>query len=80
MTITALLGRLMGFKRVVTSIEDRELENLCSEPRLVDTIIPARTMSQHLLNMVRGLDNIELSTLIEHNALFFTFVANKPEA
>jgi trk system potassium uptake protein TrkA len=78
--ITALLGRSMGFKRVVTSIEDVELESLCSELGLQDTIIPARTMSQHLVNMVRGLDNVELSTLLKHDARFFTFVAGKNEA
>jgi trk system potassium uptake protein TrkA len=78
--ITALLGRSMGFKRVVTSIEDIELENLCNELGLDDTIIPAHTMSQHLVNMVRGLDNIELSTLLKHDARFFTFVAGKQEA
>lgn len=77
--ITALLGRSMGFKRVVTSIEDGELESLCSELGLQDTIIPVRTMSQHLVNMVRGLDNIELSTLLRHDARFFTFVADKKE-
>jgi len=78
--ITALLGRSMGFKRVVTSIEDVELENLCSELGLEDTIIPARTMSQHLVNMVRGLDDVELSTLLKYDARFFTFVAGKEEA
>lgn len=77
--ITALLGRSMGFKRVVTSIEDGELEGLCSELGLQDTIIPVRTMSQHLVNMVRGLDNIELSTLLKYDARFFSFVAGKKE-
>jgi trk system potassium uptake protein TrkA len=78
--ITALLGRSMGFKRVVTSIEDLELENLCSELGLDDTVIPSHTMSQHLVNMVRGLDNIELSTLLKYDARFFTFVAGKQDA
>ncbi|MGD2188004.1 MAG: NAD-binding protein, partial [Desulfobacterales bacterium] len=60
--ITALLGRSMGFKRVIPSIEDAELQQLCSELELEDTIIPVRTMSQYLENMVRGLDTIELAT------------------
>ncbi|MGD2037697.1 MAG: TrkA family potassium uptake protein [Desulfobacterales bacterium] len=78
--ITALLGRSMGFKRVVPSIEDDELQQLCSELELEDTIIPVRTMSQYLENMVRGLDNIELSTFLKHDARLFTFVAGKKEA
>jgi trk system potassium uptake protein TrkA len=78
--ITALLGRSMGFKRVVPSIEDDELQQLCSELKLEDTIIPVRTMSQYLENMVIGLDNIELSTILKHDARLFTFVAGKKEA
>ena len=77
--ITALLGRSMGFKRVVPSIEDDELQHLCGELELEDTIIPVRTMSQYLENMVRGLDNIELSTFLKHGARLFTFVAGKKD-
>lgn len=75
--ITSLLGRSTGFKRVITSIEDPDLEHLCRELGLVDTIIPARTISRHLENMVRGLDNIELSTLLKNDARFFSFRAGK---
>ena len=78
--ITALLGRSMGFKRVVPSIEDAELQQLCSELQLEDTIIPVRTMSQYLENMARGLDSVELSTVLKHDARLFTFVAGKNEA
>ena len=78
--ITALLGRSMGFDRVVPSIEDAELQQLCRELELEDTIIPVRTMSQHLSNMVRGLDSVELSTFLKHGARLFTFVAGKKEA
>jgi trk system potassium uptake protein TrkA len=77
--ITALLGRSMGFKRVVPSIEDAELQQLCGELELEDTIIPVRTMSQYLENMVLGLDNIELSTVLKHDARLFTFVAGKED-
>jgi trk system potassium uptake protein TrkA len=78
--ITALLGRSMGFKRVVTSIENAELESLCRELGLKDIIIPVRTMSHHLDNMVRGLDNIEISTLLKKDARFFAFTAGKEES
>lgn len=78
--ITALLGRSMGFKRVVPSIEDLGLQQLCRELGLEDTIIPVRTMSQYLENMVRGLDSVELSTVLKGDARLFTFVAGKDEA
>ena len=78
--ITSLLGRSMGFKRVVTSIEDMDLEVLCRELGLQDTIIPVWTMSRHLDNMVRGLDNINLSALLKEDARFFTFTAGVEDA
>jgi trk system potassium uptake protein TrkA len=78
--ITSLLGRSMGFKRVITSIEDTDLEQLCRELGLTDTIIPVWTMSRHLDNMVRGLDSINLSTLLKEDARFFTFTAGENDA
>lgn len=77
--ITSLLGRSMGFKRVVTSIADADLEKLCKELGLEDTIIPSRTITRHLENMVRGLDDVELSTLLKGDARFFTFNAGEDE-
>jgi trk system potassium uptake protein TrkA len=78
--ITSLLGRSMGFKRVITSIENTDLVQLCRELGLEDTIIPVWTMSRHLDNMVRGLDNINLSTLLKEDARFFTFTAREDDA
>jgi trk system potassium uptake protein TrkA len=78
--ITSLLGRSMGFKRVITSIKDTDLVQLCRELGLEDTIIPVWTISRHLDNMVRGLDNINLSTLLKEDARFFTFTAGKDDA
>jgi trk system potassium uptake protein TrkA len=78
--ITSLLGRSMGFKRVITSIEDTDLDQLCRELGLVDTIVPVRTISQHLDNMVRGLDYINLSTLLKEDARFFIFTADEDDA
>lgn len=78
--ITSLLGRSMGFKRIITSVEDEDLGSLCDELGLEDTIIPARTMSRHLNNIVEGLDNIELSTLLRGDARFFSFIAEKKDS
>lgn len=77
--ITSLLGRSMGFKRIITSIQDEDLEPLCKELGLEDTIIPVRTMSQHLDNIIEGFDNIELSTLLKENSRFFSFIASKED-
>jgi trk system potassium uptake protein TrkA len=78
--ITSLLGRSLGFKRVITSIENTDLVQLCRELGLEDTIVPVWAMSRHLDNMVRGLDNINLSTLLKADARFFTFTAGEEDA
>ncbi len=78
--ITSLLGRSMGFKRVITSIENTDLVQLCRELGLEDTIIPVWAMSRHLDNMVRGLDNVNLSALLKEDARFFTFTAGQDDA
>ena len=78
--ITSLLGRSMGFKRVITSIEDTDLVQLCRELGLEDTIIPVWAFSRYLDNMVRGLDNINLSTLLKEDARFFTFTAGEDDS
>ena len=75
--IASLVGRSLGFTRVVTSIEDPDLEEICRELGLEETIVPARTASRHLLNMVRGLDSVELSTVLKDEARFFTFVMDE---
>ncbi|MFO7965582.1 MAG: TrkA family potassium uptake protein [Desulfobacterales bacterium] len=77
--ITALLGRSMGFKRVVPAIENVELEQLCKELGLEDTIIPVHMMNHYLVNMVQGLDNIELFTFLKDDARLFTFKVRKAE-
>lgn len=78
--IASLVGRSLGFTRVVTSIEDPDFEEICRELGLEDTIIPARTTSRYLQNMVRGLDTIELSTVLKNEARFFTFMVAKEDA
>lgn len=71
--IASLVGRSLGFSRVVPSIQDPQLESICTELGLDDTIIPARAISRQLVDMTRGLDAVELSTVLRGGARFFTF-------
>lgn len=77
--IASLVGRSLGFKRVVTSIEDDEFEGICGELGLEDTIVPARTIARHLEDMVYGVDTIKLSTVLKDEARLFTFTARKED-
>jgi trk system potassium uptake protein TrkA len=77
--LASLVGRSLGFKRIVTRIEDPELEHICIELGLEDTIIPARTIGRHLSDMVEGRDPFVLSTLIRDEARVFSFVLHETD-
>lgn len=77
--LASLVGRSLGFKRIVTRIEDPELEHICIELGLEDTIIPARTIGRHLSDMVEGRDPFVLSTLIRDEARVFSFVLHEED-
>jgi len=78
--IASLVGRSLGFKRVVTKIDDPEFEHICLELGLEDTIIPARTMGWHLADMCEGRDPLELSTMIRDEARAYSFVVHDEQA
>jgi trk/ktr system potassium uptake protein len=78
--IASLVGRSLGFKRVVTSIGDPQFEGICQELGLKDTIIPSRTISRYLEDLVGGGENVELSTIIKDEARFFIWIAKEEEA
>jgi trk system potassium uptake protein TrkA len=78
--IASLVGRSLGFKRVVTSIGDPQFEGICHELGLKDTIIPSRTISRYLEDMVGGTENIDLSAVIKDEARFFIFTAKEENA
>jgi len=71
--IASLVGRSLGFKRVVTSVREEQFEGICRELGLEDTIVPSRTISRYLLDMVAGSQSVELSTVLKDEARFFTF-------
>jgi trk system potassium uptake protein TrkA len=78
--IASLVGRSLGFNRIVTSIGDQQFEGICHELGLQDTIVPSRTISRYLQDMVRGDENVELSTVMKDEARFFTLTAKEEEA
>jgi trk system potassium uptake protein TrkA len=46
--LASLVGRSLGFKRVVTKIDDHEFEHICKELGLEDVIVPTRTVGRFL--------------------------------
>ncbi len=78
--LASLVGRSLGFQRIVTRIEDPELEHICIELGLENTIIPARTIGRYLADLFEGRDPLELSTMIRDEARVLSFVAHEEES
>ena len=77
--LASLVGRSLGFQRIVTRIEDPELEHICIELGLEDTIVPARTIGRLLSDMVEGRDPLMLTTMIRDEARVFSFVLRESD-
>jgi trk system potassium uptake protein TrkA len=77
--IAALVGRSLGFSRVVLKITDAAFENICVELGLQDTVLPSRMVGSHLADLVEGRDALELSRTIKGDARLFSFIAAKEE-
>lgn len=78
--IASLVGRSLGFKRIVTSISDSQFEGICHELDLKDIITPSHTFTRYLVDMVGGSKNIDLSAVIKDEARIFMVTAGKEDA
>jgi trk system potassium uptake protein TrkA len=77
--IASLVGRSLGFTRVITRIDDEEFEHVALELGLTDTIIPARTIGRYLADVAEGHDILELTSAIKGDARVFLFVAREED-
>lgn len=77
--IASLVGRSLGYRRVVTRIDDPDFEHICIELGLEDTIIPARTIGRSLSDMVAGRGPLEFSAMIKDEAAVFSFIAREAD-
>jgi len=78
--IASLVGRSLGFERVITSILDPAFERICQELGLEETIIPGQTIARHLADMCHGAAALEMSSMIKGDARLFTFFARDEDA
>jgi trk system potassium uptake protein TrkA len=77
--IASLVGRSLGYRRVITRIEDPSYEHICIELGLEDIIIPDFTIARHLGDLCEGQDSLELSALLKGDARVFAFVASRAD-
>ena len=78
--IASLVGRSLGFSRVITRIRDYAFEPICLELGLEDIIIPSRTIARYLVDMVAGVGIPDISTVIKGEARLLTFLASQEDA
>lgn len=72
--LASLVGRSLGFRRVVTKITDPEFEHVCVELELEDTIVPSRTIGRYLADICEGRNPLELSVMLRDDARLHSFV------
>lgn len=71
--LSALVGRSLGFGRVIPKIRDLDLEQICTELGLNDAIVPDRTIAGRLADMVEGGSDVALSATIRGDARLLSF-------
>lgn len=77
--IASLVGRSLGYRRVVTRIEDPSYEHICLELGLEDIIVPDFAIARYLVDICEGRKPLEFTALIKGDARVFAFVAGKKD-
>ena len=77
--IASLIGRSLGFKHVITRIEDLSYEHICIELGLLDLIVPDYTIARYLADMCEGRNPLALSAAIKGEARIFSFVVREQD-
>ena len=78
--IASLVARSLGYRRVVTKIEDPELEHICVELGLADSLVPMHTVGRYLADMAEGQDIIEISDILRGEARIYSFRVREEQA
>jgi trk system potassium uptake protein TrkA len=74
--ISALVGRSLGFERVVLKIDNPEFEHICVELGLTDIVVPSRTIARYLADIVAGQQPVEMSAMVKGDARMLSFVVH----
>jgi len=77
--LASLVGRSLGFPRVVPKIDDAEFEHICIELSLVDTIVPHRHIARALADLALGKEAVDLATFVKGEVRMFSFVATEED-
>lgn len=78
--LAALVGRQLGFPRVIPKITDPEFAGICEELGLENTIVPDRTMARHVVDLLIAGADADLSSFIGGGVRFYSFEVSEDEA
>jgi trk system potassium uptake protein TrkA len=78
--IASLVGRSLGFQRVVPRIADLQFQRICNELGLENTVLPNKAVASHLVDLLHGEKSLEMSSLIRGDAEVFNFVVGEQDA
>ena len=77
--LAALIGRSLGFERVVPKVDQRQFQHIADELGLQDTVLPNQAVAMHLKDLLVGQKSLALSSVIRDDAAVFNFVAGAEE-
>lgn len=77
--LASLVGRSLGFERIVTKVEDPEFEHICRELGLSDIIIPDRNTAQTLADMATGQLAEDFAAFFKGDVRLFSFVLSEDD-
>ncbi|MCU0835519.1 MAG: TrkA family potassium uptake protein [Chromatiaceae bacterium] len=78
--IASLVARSLGYRRVVTKIEDPELEHICVELGLAESLVPMHAVGRYLADMAEGQNIFEVSGMLRGAARLFAFRVGEANA
>jgi trk system potassium uptake protein TrkA len=78
--IASLVGRSLGFARVVPRIADPQFQRICNELDLQDAVLPNHAVASHLLHLLEGQKGLEMSPVLRGDAEIFSFVVDEAMA
>lgn len=77
--LAGLIGRSLGFARVVPRVNDPQFQRIAAELGLEDSVMPNRAVAAHLKQLLSGGKSLELSSVIRGDAAIFSLTVEDAE-
>lgn len=77
--LASLVGRSLGFRRIITQIEDTEFQHVCLELGLTDLMIPHWQAAQALADLAFGALPEDFANFFKNGARLFFFAVREED-